>query len=123
MEKHTDLLLNIYQGPFLSGDDEMPCFVATQESLRKVFYDSLEILVDVANTHKDIDRMIELYEEGISRDPSLEAFYHKLMVIYHNQNKDKNVTEVFNRCCSALAKTPQGKPSEKIMALYKSILN
>lgn len=123
MEKHTDRLLTIYQGPFLSGNDEMPCFVSTQESLRQVFHDSLEILVDVANTHKDIVRMIELYEEGISRDPSLEALYQQLMIIYHNQNKDKNVTEVFNRCCSAMAKTPQEKPSEKTIALYKSILD
>ena len=120
MDNHIVRLMRIYQGPFLDEEDDMQCIVSTRDRLQSIFHKCLVTLVDIANKHKDLDRIIELYEEGIKRAPSVEEFYYQLMVLYHNQSKYKDVTEVFNRCCMAMANTSQDKPSEKTLALYKS---
>lgn len=113
-----DLILNLYQGPFLGDRDDRAWTLATREQLRARFLRAVGALGHYYESIGQWNRAADLYERGLQADPLAEALYRQLMQCHERQGRRAEAIEVFNRCRRLLEAELEVEPSEETRDLY-----
>jgi len=115
-------LLDLYQGPFLDRDRDIPLAVAHEERLRSRMLRLLDKLAEFWTARDEAAKALECYQRALEADPRAEAFYQGLMRCYHAQGRHAEAIAVFQRCRLALHSLIGVAPSAESQALHAAAL-
>jgi DNA-binding SARP family transcriptional activator len=117
----SEKAIEMYRGPFLSGETEQPWMVSLRERLRSKYLSCVNRLgqhwLQVGNGEKSI----ECYLRGLDADDLAEEFYQGLMICYQRLNRETEARAVYHRCRKTLSSDLGIAPSAKTEAIYESI--
>lgn len=115
--------IEIYKGPFLSGEADQPWTISYRERLRSKF---LRIVRKVGLYWEDVgnyEKAVECYQKGLEVDDLAEEFYQRLMICYLELGRKAEALTVYNRCRNTLSMVLGVEPSPSTEALGKKFLS
>jgi two-component SAPR family response regulator len=115
-------ILDLYRGPFLSGEEDSPAIVAFRERLRTRF---LRCLADCGKHLEEAgewEAALSCYRKGLEVDELAEEFYRGLMGCYARLGRKAEAISVYKRCRKALSCNLGIDPSRGTEALYRSLV-
>jgi LuxR family maltose regulon positive regulatory protein len=114
--------IELYKGPFLSGETDQPWTISYRERLRSKFLRTVRRLglywEEVGNCEKAVD----CYQKGLEVDDLAEEFYQRLIYCYHSLDRRAEALTVYNRCRNTLSMVLGVNPSPSTETLYKKLL-
>jgi DNA-binding SARP family transcriptional activator len=122
--RHREMIsrvLDIYRGPFLSGEGDHPAVVAFRERLRGRF---LRCVADCGKHLEEAgewDAAVSCYRKGLEVDDLAEEFYRGLMECYGRLGRNAEAVSVYRRCRKALSSHLGVDPSRGTEAIYRSL--
>ncbi|MEW6376789.1 MAG: bacterial transcriptional activator domain-containing protein [Thermodesulfobacteriota bacterium] len=119
----TEKTIQMYKGPFLGREIELPWATSLSERLRSKFLESVEKLGLYWQQVEHWGKAIECYQRGLEVDDLAEEFYQGLMNCYQHLSQKAKALSVYNRCKRILSSTLGVAPSPKTEAIYKSLLS
>ncbi|MDA8260525.1 MAG: BTAD domain-containing putative transcriptional regulator [Betaproteobacteria bacterium] len=115
-------LLQMYQGEFLSQEDDVPWAIAARSRLHTRV---LRVFAQIGRRQEENgcwERAIECYRKGIEVAPASEAFYQRLMISHHRLGQRADALAVYRRCQAALDALLSIAPSAETVSLHQSII-
>jgi LuxR family maltose regulon positive regulatory protein len=113
--------IEMYRGPFLSGETEEPWVVSMRERLRSKFLRSVKWLGHYWEQAKKYEKALEFYQRGLEVDDLAEELYRRLMICHQRLGQKAEALSVYNRCKKILSTTLGIEPSPETQAIYKSL--
>jgi DNA-binding SARP family transcriptional activator len=120
--KMISQILDLYRGPFLSGEEDHTSVVACRERLRSRF---LRCVADCGKHLEEAgewDAALSCYRKGLEVDELAEEFYRGLMSCYGRLGRKAEAVSVYKRCRKALSTHLGVDPSRGTEALYRSLV-
>lgn len=114
-------MLELYRGPFLADSAVRVASTAMRDLCRTRMLNGLRALAGAMEKIGQPAGAVNAYERAIRTDPEWEGFYQGLMLHYEQAGDRDAVTEVYRRCCDALARSSQHTPSAGMEAVYRKI--
>jgi DNA-binding SARP family transcriptional activator len=115
-------VLDIYRGPFLSGEGDHPAVVAFRERLRARFLRCIADCGKHLEEAGDWDSAVSCYRKGLEVDELAEEFYRGLMECYGRLGRNAEAVSVYRRCRKALSSHLGVDPSRGTEAIYRSLV-
>jgi len=119
----ADRILDLYQGGFLTGDEDQSWAVSAHEQLRHNF---IRFINDVGHWWEEknqSDKALELYFQGLKADELAEGIYRRLMLCFKEHGRHAEAIDTYNRCCKTLKSQLRTSPSRETQDLYKSLVH
>jgi len=117
IKESFEKILSLYQGEFLTGEDNFWVLPYREKIQSKVFH-SLEKLYQTLPEKTSYKEKIEMIEEVLLIAPQSEIFYQYLMKQYIKQGRKSDAILVYKRCENILKCDLEVKPSEKTYQLF-----
>jgi DNA-binding SARP family transcriptional activator len=111
-----------YKGDFLFEDQYCQWIETRREELKGKYVDLLSNIATIYERQGALRKAIAAYKKAIQKDPLLEEFYQRLMVLYSQQKKRNEAMKVYEDCKKALWDGLDTEPDKVTIALYKKIL-
>ena len=118
--KLTEKAIEMYTGPFLSGDHE-PWMVSIRERLRNKFLRNVRRLGLYWEQFGELDKAVECYQKGLEVDDLTEEFYQCLMKCYQQMGKRAEALAVYKRCYQILSSVLGIEPSPETEAIKRAL--
>jgi DNA-binding SARP family transcriptional activator len=118
----THRAIEMYRGPFLSGEIEHPWVISTRERLRRRFLKYLSLLGHYWGQSERWEKALECYERGLEVDELAEELYRRLMICYKRLGRKAEALSVYNRCKKTLSSALGIEPSPETQTIYQKIL-
>ncbi len=112
--------VELYHGPFLSGDD-CNWAVPLREKLHNKFTGVIEKLGQRLMAAEKWAEAVNCYRRGIEAAPLVESFYHRLMVCHMQMGHDGDALLVYRQYRRILMASLGLGPSKPLEALYRKI--
>jgi len=114
-------LISLYQGGFLSGDDEPDCIIGYRERLHHRYLNRLGLLGSYWEKQTDWQQASTLYRQILEMDDRQEPIHQRLMVCYRNLGRIADAIAAYKRCRETLFAHYGTSPSAETEALYRSL--
>jgi LuxR family transcriptional regulator, maltose regulon positive regulatory protein len=118
----TKKLFDLYRGPFLSHEAEIPAALSMHERLRSRFLRALRELGRHHETCKAFETASACYLRALEVEPLAEEFYQKLMLGYRALGRIAEALAVYERCRKTLHALLGVGPSRETEALRASLV-
>lgn len=118
----SDLLLDLYRGPFMHGEADKPIYVSPRERLRNRFLRAVGDVGRVLETSKAWDRALDVYQRSLEADQLAESLYRRLMVCYRELGRQAEAVEVYDACRRTFRAELEVDPSPETTAIYQNLL-
>jgi LuxR family maltose regulon positive regulatory protein len=119
----SEKAVEMYKGPFLSGETDQPWTISFRERLRSKFLRSVGQLGLYWEQVEDFNKAVNCYQKGLEVDDLAEEFYQCLMTCFQRLGRRAEALTVYNRCRNTLSTALGVEPSLKTDAIYKSLLS
>lgn len=115
--------IDLYGGPFLPGEENLPWIQPLRERLRERFAALVIMLGTRLEATGEWEKAAEYYQLPLSRDEVCdEELYQRLMTCHYRLGQHSRGVEVYKRCKNALARMLLIKPSPKTEAIYRDLI-
>jgi LuxR family maltose regulon positive regulatory protein len=114
-------LISMYQGGFLSDDNEPDCIGAYREQLHHRCLHRLDLLGSFWEKQEEWDQALALYHHMLEMDDRQERTYQSLINCYRSKGLIAEAIAIYERCRAALATHHGILPSAQTEALYQSL--
>jgi LuxR family transcriptional regulator, maltose regulon positive regulatory protein len=114
-------LIELYRGPLLFGEKNEQDYALTRERLSQKFETAVLRLVSHLEEAGHLDEAVEVYENCLERESTIESFYEGLMRCYAALGMKQNALQTFNRCQKVLSRVLGVTPSQKVREIKKNI--
>jgi DNA-binding SARP family transcriptional activator len=111
-------VLDLYQGPFLEGDDSTPVLLR-RERIRSAALRAFERIGESLMAKGDHAQATRCYQQAIDADPLVESMHIKLMECHLRARKFADALNVYRRYRTILRSIMGIEPSEEMKALYR----
>jgi DNA-binding SARP family transcriptional activator len=114
--------IGIYQGHFLSGDEEYGWTTPYRERFRTRF---LQLIMKFGQNLKETnqwEKAIEHFQKALEVDDLAEELYQHLMVCYYQLDQQTKIVETYRRCKETLSSALGMGPSQKTEVIYKKLI-
>jgi two-component SAPR family response regulator len=118
----TQKAIDMYQGPFLSGESSNPWTISLRELCRSKFLRAVSTLDQYWEKARQVEKAVQCYQRGLEADDLTEDFYQRLMTCYHRLGRLAEALSVYERCKRVLSASLGIEPSSETKAIRKSIL-
>jgi DNA-binding SARP family transcriptional activator len=115
--------INLYRGPFLGGDAEMPWAISYSERLRSKFLRAIQNLGSYLEEANELDKAVTCFERAIEVDDLAEVFYQSLMLCLKQLGRRSDALAVYQRCRKTLAACLDIEPTPETEVIYESLLS
>jgi DNA-binding SARP family transcriptional activator len=115
-------ILDLYIGPFLSGEGDSPAVVAFRERLRTRFLRCVSDCGKHLEKAGEWEAAITCYRKGLEVDDLAEEFYRGLMGCYGRLDRKAEAVSVYKRCRKVLSSHLGVDPSRGTEALYRLLI-
>ena len=95
--------VELYKGPFLGGDADVPWAIPLNDRLRRRLLRQLVRVGHHWEEREDLHQAISVYEEGLRIDPCAEDVCRRLMTTYHAVGRPSEILAAYQHCRDALA--------------------
>jgi ATP/maltotriose-dependent transcriptional regulator MalT/DNA-binding SARP family transcriptional activator len=113
--------LDLYQGAFLSQENDEPWTMTTRERLRAKYMIAMTRLAGSLEDDGLHERALSWYLKGLTADPLVETFYQGLMRCYQALGREAEGIDAYLRLRQMLATTLGVKPAPATERLYRAI--
>lgn len=117
----ADIVLDLYRGPFLPGEDGGSTVLAARDRLRQHFTRLVEAGGRTLESSGSWDEAAALYQQGVSADPLLESLYQGAMRCHSAAGRPAEAAAVFRRLRQTLSITLGTRPSKASLELAQSL--
>jgi two-component SAPR family response regulator len=119
-ERDVRAALDLYRGPFLPGEADVPQAPALADGLRRRL---LRAIAAQARHWEGTEpqKAADWYEEALRVDPCAEEVSRALMRVYRALGRPEAVAEVYERCRTALAERRGQPPAPETERLLKTL--
>ena len=117
----VEQLLDLYKGPFLSGQAEAGWVLARRERLSAKFLRAMDTVSRVLLQDGEYSQAIRCLEKGVDVDPAAEGFYRSIMEAHLRQGHYAEALSAYERCRGALAAHAGLVPSSDTEAVKQQI--
>jgi LuxR family maltose regulon positive regulatory protein len=114
--------IEMYKGPFLPGETDLPWTLSFRERLRSKFLRMVKKVGIYWEQAESYDKAIHCYQKGLEVDDLAEEFYQRLMRCYCNLGRHAEALNVYSRCRNTLSSILGIKPSAETETISKSII-
>ncbi len=121
ISRHSERLLNLYQGAFLDREAVRPWMLSLRERLRSKLLRYILGAGQVWGNRREWHLAIRLYQKGLEIEPLGEALYQRLIVCYRDTGKLAEALNTFHQCQKQLAEQLQIQPAPRTLELYQSL--
>jgi LuxR family maltose regulon positive regulatory protein len=94
---------------------------AKREEIHRKYLDILSKMAHLYEKQGRFKKAIVYNKKLIQADPSLEAAYRSLMILYANRGMRTEALRTYEACCKALHRYLDAKPDELTTALFKKM--
>jgi DNA-binding SARP family transcriptional activator len=115
--------IEMYSGPYLSGETDQPWTISYRERLRSKFLRNVRRLGLYWEEVGNCDKAVDCYQKGLEVDDLAEEFYQRLICCYHSLGRRAEAITVYNRCRNTLSLILGVEPSPSTEALCKKLLS
>ena len=119
----VDRALNLYRGPFLGEENEIPSVMCTRERLRTKFLHCLRRLGAILEQSGQLREAISYYQRGIEAEAVAEELYLGLMRCYSSLGSPSEAIVTYRRCKEILAIHLETAPSQNTSSFYEALRN
>jgi ATP/maltotriose-dependent transcriptional regulator MalT/DNA-binding SARP family transcriptional activator len=112
----------LYGGDFLAGGVDTLRIQSRREELRATFIDVMTRLGAIYQKQGNSTAAIVCQRKLLGVDPTLEAAYRRLMVLYGRLRMMNTVRKVYEECREVLKKELNVEPDEITTSLYKKMI-
>jgi ATP/maltotriose-dependent transcriptional regulator MalT/DNA-binding SARP family transcriptional activator len=117
----TQKAIEMYQGPFLAGETELPRVISISERLRNKFLRSVSWLGQYWEEMEKLKNALACYYRGLEVDDLAEELYRCLMRCHLRLGQKAEGLSVYNHCRKTLSENLGIEPSPETRAIYKSL--
>jgi LuxR family maltose regulon positive regulatory protein len=114
-------LLDLYRGPLLPDENELPWILSAREQFQQRFLRAVDLLGAAMEAHGQHDKAIGLYERAVEIEPLAEGIYRRLMRCYQLSGSPADAIRVYRRCRQMLSVMLGMQPSKDTENLMRSI--
>lgn len=114
-------LFELYKGPLLDDDMEVPLYRRGRERLRERLENAGTLIGGFWEREQAWERAADIYRRGLKSDPCAERFYQRLMICQHTLGRDTEMAALYAQCRENLAQTPAEGPSEETRSLFERL--
>jgi two-component SAPR family response regulator len=115
--------IEMYRGPYLSGEIDQPWTISYRERLRSKFLRNVKRLGLYWEEVGNYDKAVDCYQKGLEVDDLAEEFYQRLICCYHSLGRRAEAITVYNRCRNTFSMVLGVEPSPSTEALCKKLLS
>jgi DNA-binding SARP family transcriptional activator len=119
--KLSEKAIEIYNGNFLTGDEDQAWTVSYRERLRGKFLNITIKLSDYFGQMGEWNKAVEYCHRALEMDDLAEEFYQQMMLCYQQMGQPLEAINVYRRCRNILSANLGIQPSPKTEALYQKI--
>ncbi len=119
-QRHVEAA-SLYQGDFLSEDQDLPFTEVLRDRLRERFLSALKSLADAYWAQDRKHEAAGAYLRAIDVNPLAEECYRGLMACYAEVGRRAEAMIVYERCRVALRKSLGLSPAARTQAVYRAI--
>ncbi len=119
--ENSDMLLNLYRGDFLAGDEEH-FSIQKRETFRMKILRTIYYAGFCYEQAGKLRKAASWYEKGLEIDLLSEEFYQRLMLCHHHLGNSAKAIQVYNKCKDVLNRFLSIAPSERTEEILKLIL-
>ncbi len=98
---------SLYGGDFLAEELYSPWVTAKREEIHRKYLDILSKMAHLYEKQGRFKKAIVYNKKLIQADPSLEAAYRSLMILYANRGLRAEALRTYEACCKALHRYPK----------------
>ena len=113
--------IEMYRGPFLSGEIEEPCPIPMRERLRGKFLRSVRWLGHYWEQVNKYEKALECYQRGLEEDDLAEELYRRLMLCHQRLGQKVEALSAYKRCEKILKDTLGIEPSPETQNIFRTI--
>jgi DNA-binding SARP family transcriptional activator len=113
-----DAALEIYRGPFLPGESDLPVYIGFREYMRGRLLRGVSAIAARLQKEGDHDAAIDAYARLVDRDPLFEAPHRKLMECYLGRGAQADGVAAYERLRALLASKLRTYPSAETQGVY-----
>ncbi len=115
--------INMYGGPFLSGEENHSWVMPLRERLNGMFHRIVARCGRHLETMEEWGRAAKYYQMALETGEAAdEEVYRRLMICHHRLDQPAKVVEAYKRCSRTLADMLGIKPSSKTETIYKDLV-
>jgi DNA-binding SARP family transcriptional activator len=115
--------IEMYRGPYLSGETDQPWTISYRERLRSKFLRNVKRVGLYWEESGNCDKAVDCYQKGLEVDDLAEEFYQRLICCYHSLGRRAEAIAVYNRCRNTLSMVLGVEPSSSTETLCKKLLS
>jgi len=115
--------IEMYRGPYLSGETDQPWTISYRERLRSKFLRNVKRVGLYWEQVGNCDKAVDCYQKGLEVDDLAEEFYQRLIWCYHSLGRRAEAITVYNRCRNTLSMVLGVEPSPSTENLCKKLLS
>jgi DNA-binding SARP family transcriptional activator len=119
--KKLQYAVNLYNGCFLSGEEDEPWSVFLRERLKSKFQRALGRLANYYKETKQWEKEIESLQRNLEIDHLAEENYQRLMYCYRRIGRPAEALSVYERCKNIFTLTYGIKPSPETETIRQSL--
>ncbi len=113
--------MQMYRGPFLAQEKELPWSLSMRERLRGRFLRNVEKLGNYWQQSDQWDKALDCYVKGLEVDDLAEEFYRGVMICYRQLGRKNDALAAYKRYRRTLSSVAGLEPSARVEALYKNL--
>jgi LuxR family transcriptional regulator, maltose regulon positive regulatory protein len=114
-------LLDLYRGPLLPDENELPWILSAREQFQQHFLRAVDLLGGAMEAHGLHGQAIALYERAVEIEPLAEGLYRRLMRCYQLSGSPADAIRVYRRCRQMLSVMLGMQPSKDTETLMRTI--
>ena len=115
--------IEMYRGPYLSGETDQPWTISYRERLRSKFLRVVKRTGLYWEETGNCDKAVDCYQKGLEVDDLAEEFYQRLICCYHSLGRRAEALTVYNRCRNTLSTVLGIEPLPSTESLCKKLLS
>jgi DNA-binding SARP family transcriptional activator len=113
LDRRLTALLDLYQGHFLPGDDDLKGVLTLRDRLRRAFGKALVDCGQFLEKRDLKESALAVYDRGLRVDDSAEALYQRALVCHMALGQRAEAVRLYDRCRHALSRTLGIEPSSE----------
>ncbi len=121
LQELTDRAISLYQGPFLSTDENEHWMLSVREKLANQFLSTLNAAAESFCQTKDCQQALNCYEKSLEIDDLSESTYQGLMQCHICSGNRAEGIKVYEQCRQRLDDMLEVEPSVKTKKLYQEL--
>ncbi|MEP7280728.1 MAG: BTAD domain-containing putative transcriptional regulator [Rubrivivax sp.] len=123
LEACVDRVLDLYQGPFLAGDDELPDVLVARERLEARVTRQVAALGDRLDTRGQHAAAARLYQRLVEQQPLAEDIVRRLMACQLRLGQHAEAWTAYRRCRQQLSVVLGVRPAAETEAIANRLRN